>query len=69
MWNYQNKLVSLKSNVSSNVKVRPFKYEGTGLQSIKQINWKPQEKIKFTLEGTSINLESSVFQILLIGST
>jgi hypothetical protein len=52
MWNYQNKLVSLASNVSSNVK--PFKYEGTGLQSIKQINWKPNEKIKFTMEGRYI---------------
>ena len=50
MWNYQTNSVSLKSQ-GNNVKVSTFGGEGTGLKSLKHINWKINQKIQFIIEG------------------
>ena len=50
MWNERNDIVSQISKGPS-VEVRKFKYEGTGLQSIKQIDWMPNEPVLFRMEG------------------
>ena len=50
MWNERNDIVSQISKGPS-VEVRKFKYEGTGLQSIKQIAWMPNEPVVFRMEG------------------
>ena len=50
MWNDRDDIVSQISKGSS-VVVRKFKYEGTGLQSMKQIDWMPNEPVVFRMEG------------------
>ena len=50
MWNDRDDVVSQISKGSS-VVVRKFKYEGTGLQSMKQIDWMPNEPVLFRMEG------------------
>ena len=50
MWNDGNKKVSEISK-GHLVKISEFKYEGTGLQARKQINWWPNEPVRFRIEG------------------
>ena len=50
MWDSRKNKVTVGS-IGENVKVEPFDNEKKGQRSIKQINWKPNQKIQFILEG------------------
>ena len=61
MWNNANKNVAEISK-GPLVDVKKFKYEGTGLQAVKQIDWWPNEPIVFRMEG-KYNTETKAWRV------
>ena len=51
MWNDGNKRATLKSR-GDGVDIEDFGGEGTGIKSMKQVDWKPNQKVEFELKGS-----------------